>query len=78
MRRHRSTAGLTQDELAARLQVSGWDISRTGLAKVESGLRLVIDAELIVLGRVLGCSPLELFKGVKPSVVDDVVRQGRR
>jgi transcriptional regulator with XRE-family HTH domain len=44
--------GWTQDILAARLQIGGWDISREGLAKVETCRHQVLVEQLRVLMRV--------------------------
>ncbi|MEI6676794.1 MAG: hypothetical protein WCO57_16615 [Verrucomicrobiota bacterium] len=68
---------MSQDALAARLQTAGWDLSRGGLSKVEAGLRLVIDAEVMVLSKVLRCTPLDLLGGVNSKTVIGVARQGR-
>jgi transcriptional regulator with XRE-family HTH domain len=53
---------LTQDELAARLQLGGWDISRSGIAKIEMGLRRVTDIEVSELARALNVPVEWLFK----------------
>jgi transcriptional regulator with XRE-family HTH domain len=76
VRKRRVANGMSQDALAARLQTAGWDISRAGLSKIEAGLRLVIDAEVMVLSKVLLCTPLDLLAGVNPKTVVGVVRQG--
>lgn len=44
--------GWTQDILAAKLQIGGWDISREGLAKVETCRHQVLVEQLRVLMRV--------------------------
>lgn len=77
VRKLRVSHGLSQDGLAARLQVRGWDLSRAGLSKIEAGLRLVIDAEVILLSGALGCRPEELFQGVDVTEATGVSRQGR-
>ncbi len=77
VRKRRVAAGMSQEALAAHLQTAGWDLSRAGLSKVEAGLRLVIDAEVVVLSKVLRCTPLDLLTGVNPKSVIGVVRQGR-
>jgi transcriptional regulator with XRE-family HTH domain len=41
--------GWTQDMLAARLQIGGWDISREGLAKVETRRHQVLAEHLRIL-----------------------------
>lgn len=44
---------MTQDALAARCQLAGWDISRNSLAKIEAQVRWVADCELFLLASVL-------------------------
>lgn len=44
---------LTQDELATKLQLEGWQISRTTLSKIEAEIREVRDYEILVLARIL-------------------------
>jgi len=62
LRSLREAEGLTQAELAARLQLSGWDISRETLAKVESQVRCVTDRELVRFAEALEVDPSELLK----------------
>ncbi len=52
----REQAGLTQDMLAARLQVNGCDITRSALAKMEVGQRHIYPDEIILLKRILGAT----------------------
>jgi transcriptional regulator with XRE-family HTH domain len=47
---------LTQDELSGRLSRLGVSIDRAGIAKIETGIRHVVDYELKVLAKVLGVS----------------------
>jgi transcriptional regulator with XRE-family HTH domain len=44
--------GWTQYDLAIKLQIGGWDISREGLAKVETQRHQVLAEQLWVLMRV--------------------------
>ena len=76
LRRLRMKAGLSQEQLAGRLQVQGWDISRGGVSKIEAKLRLVNDAELWVLARTLSCRLDDLYP-TKPETVPVVLRHGR-
>ena len=62
LRSLREAEGLTQAELAARLQLSGWDISRETLAKVESQVRCVTDRELVRFAEALEVDPSVLLK----------------
>ena len=76
LRRARTAAGLSQEQLAARLQIAGWDIGRATYAKIELGMRRVADAELVVLAHALKVAPAELLPSRWKDAVA-VVRQGR-
>lgn len=54
LRRIRFRKGLTQNELAARCCVAGFDISRGTLAKIEARVRCVSDKELLCLAKAVG------------------------
>lgn len=51
--RLRSAQNLTRDDLAARAQVIGWDISPYVIKRIETGEREVTDIELRKLSRAL-------------------------
>jgi transcriptional regulator with XRE-family HTH domain len=76
VRRLRTAAGLSQEALAAKLQLEGWDLSRGGLSKIEACLRRVNDAELWVLAKTLDCPMVELFPA-RPKQLVAVLRQGK-
>ncbi|MBN8461036.1 MAG: helix-turn-helix transcriptional regulator [Verrucomicrobia bacterium] len=76
VRRHRMAAAWSQEALAVKLQVAGWDLSRAGLSKIEAGLRRVTDAETWLLAKVLDCRIDDLFPTDGKSVMD-VMRQAR-
>lgn len=57
----RQSKGLTQEQLSARLQVIGCDITRSALAKIEVGQRHLYPDELKALKIVLGIRYEELF-----------------
>lgn len=61
VRRLRSQNGWTQESLAAKLQVEGWDVSRESVAKLEAQFRRVPDCELLFLAKVLGSEVQDLF-----------------
>lgn len=65
LRSLREAEGLTQAELAGRLQLAGWDISRETLAKVESQVRCVTDRELVRFAEALEVNTSELLKPTK-------------
>lgn len=52
---------LSQEELAARLELDGWNISRSVLAKIEAGSRTVTDYELMALAKALKVPPETLL-----------------
>ena len=52
----RKKLGLSQDDLAARLQVSGVIIERNSISRIESGARFVADYELRELSKILKVS----------------------
>lgn len=62
VRQARSNSRLTQARLAARLQVRGIKIDRSGVAKIEGRIRQVSDTELLVLADALGVSPAWLLQ----------------
>jgi len=61
LRHVRYEQGLTQEELAAKLQRAGWDISRVSLAFIEAQIRAVEDWELCLLAHVLKISVSDLL-----------------
>ncbi len=61
VRRLREARGLTQEQLAARLQVRGCDLTRSALAKIEAGQRHVYAFELRQLREALGTTYEELL-----------------
>jgi len=52
---------LTQEDLAAACQRSGWQIGRVIVAKIEMGEREVTDLELTVLAKALAVKVADLF-----------------
>ena len=57
----RRSKGLTQEQLSAKLQVIGSDITRSALAKIEVGQRHLYPDELKALKIVLGIPYDDLF-----------------
>lgn len=57
----RQAKNLTQEELSARLQVIGCDLTRSALAKIEVGQRHLYPDEIKALKTALGVSYEELF-----------------
>lgn len=50
----RIKAGMTQDVLAAKLQLAGLQIGQMAVSRIETGKRVVPDFELPVIAEVLG------------------------
>lgn len=56
IRAAREACGLTQEQLAARLQTCGCDVTRSALAKMEVGQRHIYAVELRALHQILAVS----------------------
>ena len=61
IRRLRAKSDITQEQLSARLQVNGCDITRSALAKIEVGQRHLYPDEIILLKKLLGVSYDDIF-----------------
>jgi len=59
--RIRSNKGMSQNDLAVACQLSGWDVSRGVIARIEGGVRWIADFELIELAKALKVSIPELY-----------------
>lgn len=66
VRRIRYARQWSQSKLAAKLQLAGWDISRSGVSKIEARLKFVMDFELDYLVEVLRVDLKELFPNHPP------------
>ncbi len=56
----RTSARMTQQELAAKMQVEGVEIEREAISKIETGDRLVTDYELAAFSKVFGLTMEQL------------------
>ena len=63
--RLRNQLGLSQDQLSAKCQRVGLDISRGTLAKMEAGVRCISDQEALLLAQALGVGVADLFPKAK-------------
>ena len=61
IRRLREAAGLTQEQVSARLQIKGCDITRSAVAKIEVGQRHLYPDEIVFLKEILDVSFEEIF-----------------
>jgi len=62
IRNLRDKKRLTQADLATKLNLLGWDISRDTLAKIETKVRWVADFELLKLATALGVDAGEILR----------------
>ncbi|MCR5543550.1 MAG: helix-turn-helix transcriptional regulator [Eubacterium sp.] len=58
---YRKQMGISQRELADKLQINGLDIDKNAIQRIESGQRFVTDIEIIKLSNVLNVSFQELL-----------------
>jgi len=54
VRRFRKELGWSQEKLAAKLQLAGWDVDRSVVARIEYGERFLYDVELKYILDVMG------------------------
>ena len=57
----REKAGLTQEMMAAKLQVNGCDITRSAVAKIEVGQRHLYPDEIILFKTILNTTYEDIF-----------------
>ncbi len=62
IRELREKIGMTQEVLAAKLQVNGCDITRSAVAKIEVGQRHLYPDEIILIKEILKVSYEDIFK----------------
>lgn len=61
IRQFRKQQKITQEQLSAKCNVIGLDISRGTLAKIEAGVRQVTDVEVVMIAKALRVNEGELF-----------------
>ena len=61
VRAAREKAGLSQEQLAAKVQLCGHSLTQKAISRIESGLRVVPDFEIPLLAQALNVSPLWLL-----------------
>ena len=64
IRRLRERAEMTQDSLAAKLQLKGCDITRSAVAKIEVGQRHLYPDEIFFIREILNTTYEEIFSQV--------------
>lgn len=74
IRKIREREKITQDRLAAMMQLMGCDITRSALAKIEVGQRHLYPDEIILLKKILRVDYEELFDiGTLADNADDIL-----
>ena len=68
VRKLRYQRGWRQKDLAAKLQIAGWDIDRGSVSKIESQLMRVGDFQILYLGKVLKVDWWQLFPAINPDL----------
>ena len=61
IRKIREKQNITQDELAAKLQTKGCDITRSALAKIEVGQRHIYLDEIMLIKEILNTTFDDIF-----------------
>ena len=67
VRMAREKAKLSQEQLAARVQLNGHALTQKAISRIEAGTRIVPDFEVPLLAEALGVSPLWLL-GIEEDV----------
>ncbi len=57
----REKASLSQEALAAKIQLKGHSLTQKAISRIETGLRVVPDYEIPILADALGVDPLWLL-----------------
>ena len=58
----REKAGMTQETLAAKLQLAGCDITRSSVAKIEVGQRHLYPDEIMLIKQILNVNYDDIFQ----------------
>ena len=61
VRQAREKTGLSQEALAAKVQLKGHSLTQKAVSRIETGVRVVLDYEIPFLAEALGVDPLWLL-----------------
>lgn len=70
IRNLRKAAKLTQEQVAARLQLRGYDVSRSIYSQIECGIHNIRVDELIALKQIFGVSYEDFFAPIEQELDD--------
>lgn len=62
IKKMRKNQKITQEDLCARMQVMGYNISRSDISKLENGKKFISDFEVLGFSKALKISILDLYK----------------
>lgn len=62
VRSAREDNGLSQEQLAVKIQLQGLNMTQKAISRIETGSRIVADYELVFLSKALGISVSDLLK----------------
>lgn len=62
IRRLRENSNMTQEVLAAKMQLMGCEITRSAVAKIEVGQRHLYPDEIVLIKQILNVSYDDIFK----------------
>lgn len=62
IRELREAVGLSQEQLAAKLQLAGLNLNQKAISRIETGIRVVPDYELIYFSNVLSVPICKLLE----------------
>jgi len=68
IRKERERAKLSQEQLAARLQLTGVNVNQKAISRIETGIRVLADYELKAIARVLNISVCTLLDGIDEDI----------
>jgi transcriptional regulator with XRE-family HTH domain len=77
VRKLRERKGWTQNQLAAKLQLLGWDTSRESVTRLESHDRRITDLELFILAKILAVKTDDLYPRALRGKVRELAPQYR-
>ncbi|GAA4655191.1 hypothetical protein GCM10023142_23290 [Anaerocolumna aminovalerica] len=66
IQRFRKEKGLTQEQMCAKLELSGRPMIQSTYAQIETGVRNIFTSDLIAITRILGVNFNEMFSGLEP------------
>jgi transcriptional regulator with XRE-family HTH domain len=72
VRQLRKASRLTQDDLAARCSLLGFEIGRSTISHVETGVRGISDLEMVILSKALRVEIMQLIPLELPKWKRDV------